>query len=154
MNPNGRDKARTREDLLIAVYRLVHARMVCHETPNVSKVCRQIFAELPSDIDIIKVYKPVDRNGYIYQSVFDVCSNSENLRKRFYDAKRKSKDKESFPHLSQIVERLEALLPSLIEQHRVEREFMVCEIKNGRANSYFSSEAQKKAHEEKHHKPL
>jgi hypothetical protein len=154
MNPNGRYKARTREDLLIAMYRLVHARMVCHETTNVSKVCRQIFAELPRDIDIIKVYEIVDRNGKPDRSLFDICRNSENLRKRFYDAKRAAKDKESFPHLSQIVERLESLLPSLIEQHRTEREFMMFEIKSGRAYRYFNSESQKKAHEAKHHKPL
>lgn len=154
MNPNGRHKTRAREDMLIAVYQLVHSRMVCHETTNISKACRQIFMDLPRDADLIKFYENVNNGNLSYQSVFDVISNDENLRKRFQEAKRKAKDKERFPHLSQIVERLESLLPSLIEQHRAEREFMTCEIHEGRAERYFKSESDKRAYLEKHHKPL
>lgn len=154
MNPNGRDKARTREDMLIAVYRLVHGRMVCHETKSAKKVCLQIFADLPTDNDIIKFYKDIDKNDYTYQSVFDVCRNGENLRKRFQDAKLAAKDKENFPHLSQIVERLNSLLPTMIEQHRSDRKFMENEIQKGRSYLHFRSDDEMEEYLQKHHKPL
>jgi len=129
MNPNGRHKTRTREDLLITIYRLVHSKMVVYQTTNIKKVCDLIFKQN----ELIKFYD--NTNFYL----FDVCKTSENLRKRYYDTLTAAKDKDNFPHLSQIVDRYKQLLPLLIEQQKLQCEFMSNEIKNGHAGKYFNS---------------
>lgn len=136
MNPNGRDKTRTREDFLIGVYRVVHSRMVALETKSVKEACEHIFANFSSANDIIKFY----RERLSYDEVADHIYNAENLRKRVQDARNLAKDELNYPHLSQVVKKLDSQLDELIDQHRSQREFLQAEIKEGRGYLYFNSQ--------------
>ena len=140
MNPEGRPKTRTREDMLIAVYRLVHSRMIRLESTNVTKACKDVFSN--NDV-IIKFYDP---KNVEYRSLFDVVKDSGNLRKRFYDAKKAALNKTEYPHLHQIVEHLNAQLPMMIEQHRQWRVYMESVKNNGENYLWFDSQAQIDAH--------
>jgi hypothetical protein len=143
MNPNGTPKKRTREDMLIGVYRLVHSRMVVLETKSVRKACQDILSYLPTNDDFINFHVRKVTKGLEWDSNFDTIKNWENLRKRYYDAKKAAKDTITYPQLSQMVERLDAMLATLIEQHKDERAFMEKAIKEGRSLLYFNNEKEK-----------
>jgi hypothetical protein len=130
MNPNGRP-TRSLEQQMVAIYKLIYREMVNQETTNVSKACQAVF----NKVELIKFTDPDLPD---YQHLTDVCTNPENLRKRYYVAKKNATEVEKYPILHHTVKTLSERLGAEIERHKLWREYYERQDQEGRLFAYKS----------------